>query len=248
MGGKSRDVETGNERLNDVVVAIATYNEIQNLPRLLDGIEAACTGIDILVIDDNSPDGTGQWCQRECQQRKSLQVIHRPKKMGLGSAAVSAFEWAIERDYRFVATMDADFSHDPKTLAELIAIAKSDDVDVTIGSRYVSGGRIQGWPIHRRIGSRLVNRIARWRMKLRPHDISGAFRVYRTNALKKIDLRQLSHGYAYLEEILWHLKQVGGRMREVPIVFRDRERGKSKINFREAVQVLRSISRSGRKK
>lgn len=215
------------------VVAIATYNERENLPSLVDAVQAALPEADVLVVDDNSPDGTGRWADERAATDPRLSVIHREGKLGLGSATITAFRWALERDYERVATMDADWSHPPEQLPALLALAES--CDVAIGSRYAPGGKIEGWPASRRVISRVMNRLTRFLLRVPVKDSSGAFRVYRTSALEKIDLGRISSsGYAYLEEIVWRLAAAGATFAEHPITFRDRTVGSSKANLAEA--------------
>ncbi len=224
------------------LITIATYNEIGNLPRLVEETLRTLPQADILVIDDNSPDGTGQWCQRKMADEPRLRCLHRPGKLGLGSAIMAGMKYAIEHGYCYVVNMDADFSHHPRYLPALIAGMNPPDgpaVDVMIGSRYVPGGGIEGWPWRRHAMSRAVNLYARWLLGLKPRDCSGAFRCYRVALLARLDFSSVrSQGYAFQEEILWHLKRLGAKMAETPILFVDRRSGASKINLREAVSAL----------
>lgn len=228
----------------DTLVAIATYNELENLPSLVDAVLTALPEADLLVVDDNSPDGTGHWAAERAANDERVSVIHREGKLGLGTATLTAMRHAIERDYEVVATMDADWSHPPDRLPTLVALL--DGADVAVGSRYCPGGKIEGWPLRRRLASRLVNKGARWLMRLPTRDSSGAFRAYRVEALRRIDLGAMRcHGYAYLEEILWRLKRSGARFDEAPITFTERRAGASKINAREALAAVGIMLRLG---
>ncbi|MDA1178179.1 MAG: polyprenol monophosphomannose synthase [Planctomycetota bacterium] len=226
------------------LVAIATYNEIQNLPTLVDQVLQALPCADVLVIDDRSPDGTGDWCVARSQSEPRLKCLVRPGKLGLGTAHLRAIEFALEHQYPALLTMDADFSHPPHDLAELWTGIQTSDV--VIGSRYVLGGSIQGWPFHRHVMSRLINQYARTWLRLPCRDCSGAFRAYRCSVLAQLALDQVeSRGYAFFEEILWHLRRHGATFQEIPICFRERERGASKINLREARTAVWSILKWG---
>lgn len=230
------------------LVVVATYNEIENLPRLVDEIFQHAADADLLVIDDNSPDGTGHWCEEHVRQEPRLACLHRPGKLGLGSATIAGFRYAIEREYQFVVTMDADFSHQPVYLPALRAGVEPAGArfDVMIGSRYVAGGGVAGWPLYRRLMSRVINTYARWLLGLRVRDCSGAFRCYRVSTLRELDFDKIrSRGYSYLEEILWLLKRRQARFGETPITFIDRELGQTKINMREAVLAVLLILRLG---
>ena len=229
------------------VVVVATYNEIENLPRLVTEVFAALPDTDVLVIDDHSPDGTGDWCDEYQRQNPRLRCIHREGKLGLGSASVCGFRFAIDQGYDIVFTMDADFSHPPERLPDLLStLQASEDCEVVVGSRYVDGGGIDGWPWKRRIMSRMVNWYARLALRIPVRDCSGAFRGYRVSVLKDLPPEAVqSRGYAYLEELLWRLKRKGCRFQEVPFTFKDRELGKTKINFAEARQALWTILRLG---
>lgn len=223
------------------LVTIATYNEIENLPRLVEQIHQYTPDADILVIDDNSPDGTGRWCDEQAARDPRLHCLHREGKLGLGTATVAAMRYAIDRDYDLMVNLDADFSHDPRYLPDLLAGMQqgSPPPDVMIGSRYVPGGGTEGWPLQRRLMSRGVNCYARCLLGLKPRDCSGAFRCFRTEILRKLDFEQIrSRGYSFQEEILWRLKRAGAVFGETPIVFRDRQRGQSKINLREALAAV----------
>ncbi|REK17236.1 MAG: polyprenol monophosphomannose synthase [Planctomycetota bacterium] len=230
------------------LVTLATYNEIENLPRLIEAILAAVPEVDILVIDDNSPDGTGRWCDEQAEQEPRLRCLHREGKLGLGTATIAGMQYAIEYGYRYVLNMDADFSHHPRHLPAMLAGMEGGDppTDVMIGSRYVAGGGVEGWPLHRQIMSRTVNAYARLLLGLRARDCSGAFRCYRVSLLEQVDFNEVrSRGYSFQEEILWRLKRLGATMRETPITFADRERGASKINGSEAFAALRILFRLG---
>lgn len=210
----------------------------------MDAIQQALPAADVLVVDDNSPDGTGGWCDRRAAEDARLHVIHRAGKLGLGSATIAAFAWGLENGYARIATMDADWSHAPGALPDLVRLA--DTVDVAIGSRYCPGGRIEGWPLSRRVASGLMNRLTRLLLRSPARDASGAFRVYRAGVLRQIDLSAISEtGYAYLEEILWRLHHAGASVGEAPITFRDRRAGASKVSLREVTGKLRLLWRCG---
>jgi dolichol-phosphate mannosyltransferase len=233
----------------NLLIVIATYNEIDNLPRLVGRLEELLPRAQMLVIDDASPDGTGNWCDEAVDKHPGLSVVHRESKMGLGSATMVGFQKALARNIPMVATMDADFSHAPDSLIELLALIEKPenvDVGVAIGSRYVEGGAVEGWPWYRKIASRSVNLFARLVLRLPTKDNSGAFRVYRTSALRKIDLASIrSSGYGYLEEILWRLRRAGVEMVETPIVFLNREHGKSKASIFGGLNVFWQIAKMG---
>lgn len=226
------------------LITIATYNEIDNLPPLVEAILAVAPQVDLLVIDDNSPDGTGRWCDEQALKDKRIHCLHRAGKLGLGTATIAGMRYAIEHGYELMLNMDADFSHHPRYVPALLAGMET--ADVTIGSRYVSGGGVKDWPLRRKLMSWGVNTYARLLLGLSPRDCSGAFRCYRVELLKKIDFDSIrSRGYSFQEEILWHLKRAGARFAETPILFADRERGQSKINSREALAALWIIFRLG---
>ncbi|MHC4405561.1 MAG: polyprenol monophosphomannose synthase, partial [Planctomycetota bacterium] len=227
------------------LITVATYNEIENLPNLVDEILRVVPEADVLVIDDNSPDGTGRWCDEKAAEEPRVQCLHRGGKLGLGTAIVAGLRYGIERGYRYVVNMDADYSHHPRYLPGLLAGMEPDQgppVDVMIGSRYTAGGGVEGWPWRRRVMSKGMNLYARWLLGLKPRDCSGSFRCYRAERVAQLDLdRVRSRGYSFFEEILWHLKRQGARFGEIPITFVDRTVGRSKINAKEAVVALWTI-------
>jgi dolichol-phosphate mannosyltransferase len=224
------------------LVALATYNEIENLPSLVAAIRVQLPDADVLVVDDNSPDGTGRWCDEEAARSSWFSVIHRPGKLGLGSAAWAAMRAAIDRGYERLITLDADWSHPPEALPRLIAA--SANADVVIGSRYITGGTIEGWPASRRAISAVMNLATRLALGLPLRDASGACRLYRVAMLKQLDFTQLTAaGYAYLEEIAWQLHRRGARFAEVAIAFTDRRAGASKVSAREAVGKAKLLAR-----
>ncbi len=231
------------------LVTIATYNEIENLPTLVDEIFTSVPQVDMLVIDDGSPDGTGQWCDTRAAAEPRLHCIHRSGKLGLGTAIVAGLKYALEKGYEFVVTMDADFSHHPRYLPDLIDGMNREgqgSVDVMVGSRYIPGGRIEGWPLKRHFMSRAINVYARTLLRLRTRDCSGGFRCYRTSRLARLDFdKMLSRGYSFQEELLWRLKQLGCRIDETPITFVDRVNGTSKIDMGEATAALRVLATLG---
>lgn len=230
-----------------MLVTVATYNELENLPDLVEAIWEVAPTVDLLVIDDNSPDGTGDWCDKKAAEDSRLSCIHREGKLGLGTATIAAMQYAIAEEYTWMVNMDADFSHHPRYLPDLIAATQADpQPGCVIGSRYVEGGGVEGWPLRRRLMSRAVNLYARTLLGLTPRDCSGAFRAYRVDRLREIPFdRIISRGYSFQEEILWWLKRAGCRFVEVPITFADRQRGQSKIDSAEAVAALKILAQLG---
>ena len=230
--------------MSRLLIIIATYNERENLPKLVQQLEELLPEAHLLVIDDGSPDGTGQWCDERMATDPRLNVIHRPGKMGLGSATVTGFRYGLEHDadYELLATLDADFSHEPKSLVQLVEFLASDEKQefgLAIGSRYIPGGAIENWPFLRHVSSRAVNLVARVLLGLKTKDNSGSFRVYRASTLSAIDVDKIeSSSFAYLEEILWRIRRQGIAMRELPITFRDREHGVSKTRLKLGVSVF----------
>lgn len=219
---------------NRVLVTLCTYNERENLVQLIPELHQHVPAADILVIDDNSPDGTGVYIDEVAARDSQLRVIHRPGKLGLGTATVAAFRYGMEQGYDLLVNLDADFSHPPRFIPAMLAAAVNHDV--VIGSRYVAGGEVIGWSWSRKVMSRMLNIYARCMLGLRTRDNSGSFRCYRVSKLREIDWsRTRSKGYAIEEEILYRLKQSGATFAEVPISFEERRFGRTKINWKEAV-------------
>lgn len=220
-----------------VLIVLATYNELENLPGMVDAVLQAVPEADILVVDDDSPDGTAAWVRERAAREPRVHLRQRSGKRGLGTAILEAFRYAIEHDCRLLINLDADWSHPPESIPVLLA--EAEQYDVVIGSRYIRGGRIVGWPWFRRIMSRCVNLYARLLLGLRTRDNSGSFRCYRVETLEKLDLESFrSTGYSFFEEVLFRLKRVGARFKEVPITFTERRFGVSKINLCEAFRAL----------
>lgn len=227
-----------------VLVAVCTYNEMDCLPELVAGIRDALPSADVLVVDDGSPDGTGDWAANKAEQSAWLQVIQRGRKLGLGSAIVAAMRHAIESDYDYLVNLDGDMSHDPSAIPTLVEMAENQQADVVIGSRYVPGGAIEGWPMSRRVISGLLNRAARFGLGLQARDCSGAYRCYRVSTLEQVDLNRIrASGYAMLEEILWLLTHREAKIVEVPIRFVNRAQGSSKLSSSEAAKSIMMLAR-----
>lgn len=219
------------------LVALATYNERENLAALLAGIREKVPDGDVLVIDDGSPDGTGRLADELARASPWLKVTHRAGKLGLGTALLLGMRYAIERGYDLLVTMDADFSHHPRYLPALLAGMR--DRDVMIGSRYVPGGGYIGWPLSRVFMSRGVNLLVRFLMRIPARDCSGGFRCYRVALLREARLERMqSHGYSFQEEMLFRCWQAGARLGETPIIFENRRVGTSKVS---AAEIARSL-------
>ncbi len=220
-----------------VLVSIATYNERENLAALVTGIHEFLPQADVLVIDDNSPDGTGRLADELAVKDPRIRVTHRAGKLGLGSAIVAAMRHAIEHQYDCLINLDADFSHHPRYLPALLA--GMDRHDVMIGSRYVPGGGVVNWPWRRQLTSRAVNGLARLLLRIPARDTSGAYRCYRVRKLRELDFDHLwSRGYSFQEEVLYRCRKAGCRLGETPILFEDRRAGQSKVNLKEALRSL----------
>ncbi|MFO0892305.1 MAG: polyprenol monophosphomannose synthase [Isosphaeraceae bacterium] len=221
-----------------VLVSLATYNEAGNLEPLVELIRKFAPECSILVIDDNSPDGTGKLADELSTRLPDIHVIHRAGKLGLGTAMLEAIAYAVAQGYDYLLNLDADFSHPPRFIPALIEGMR--DHDVMIGSRYVPGGGVEGgFNFKRKFMSTGINWYARLLLGLSSKDNSGAFRCYRVSKLAQIDLARVrSRGYSFQEEILYWCKRVGCRIGETPILFENRRSGVSKINLKEAASAL----------
>jgi dolichol-phosphate mannosyltransferase len=217
-------------RVNPAIVCIPTYNERDNLEPITRAVLEAEPRADILVVDDNSPDGTGQLADELARAQPRLRVLHREQKQGLGKAYLHAFQWALERGYAYVVEMDADFSHDPKYLPRLLDEAQ-DGADLVLGSRYVAGGGTVNWGVGRKILSRGGSLYARTILGIRTRDLTGGFKCFNRRVLEAIDLPTVqSSGYAFQIELTYRTLKKGFQVREVPIVFEDRRVGQSKMS------------------
>jgi len=221
-----------------LLVSLATYNEAGNLEPLIKAIRQFAPTSEILVIDDNSPDGTGQIADRLQHELGGIHVLHRPGKLGLGSAILLGMKFAIDHGYQYLLNLDADFSHPPRFIPDLLAGMA--DHDVMIGSRYIPGGGVEGgFTLKRKLMSSGINGYARLLLGLKTRDNSGAFRCYRVSKLAEIDLNKIrSRGYSFQEEILYWCRRAGCRMGETPILFENRRAGVSKIHMGEAISAL----------
>ena len=221
-----------------VLVSLATYNERDNLTPLVWEINGALAQADVLVIDDNSPDGTGRIADDLAAADPRIHVIHRAGKLGLGTAILAGARYGMDHDYTYFVNMDADFSHHPRYLPAILEGMKRNDV--MIGSRYIPGGGSQDWALSRQLMSRSVNIVVRLLMRLPAEDTSGGYRCYRIAKLRQTNLDNLiSRGYSFQQEMLYRCRKAGCRIGETPIIFENRRRGQSKVNPHE---ILRSIA------
>lgn len=222
------------------LITLCTYNEHENLTELIPELLTVAESADLLVVDDNSPDGTGDLVQSLASQNPRVHLLRRPGKQGLGTATMAAFQYGLQHEYDLLLNMDADFSHPPDVVPRLLQAA--DSADIAIASRYVEGGGVLGWTFGRRMMSRLINIWARTLLGLSVGDTSGSFRCYRTSLLRQVDWsRAVSKGYGIQEEILYRCRKAGGSMQEVPFFFDDRRHGVTKISLRESINAVRDI-------
>jgi dolichol-phosphate mannosyltransferase len=224
-------------------LVLPTYNEAENLDRVVHAARralaaAAPDGFRILVVDDSSPDGTGAIADRlAAAQPEEVEVLHRPERQGLGPAYLAGFARALDGGAGYVFEMDADLSHDPADLVRLLAAVREGGADLALGSRYVPGGGVADWGALRRWVSRAGSWYARRTLGMQVRDLTGGFKCFRADVLRAIDLPSVrSHGYAFQVELTYRTFLRGFRVAEVPIVFRDRERGTSKMSWRIAVE------------
>ena len=225
------------------LVIMPTYNESGNIDNAVHNLFTHNPGVDLLIVDDSSPDGTGKMADAIAKSDKRVSVLHRLGKDGLGAAYIAGFKWAFAKDYDFLVEMDADGSHRAQDLPLLLAAAIENDL--VIGSRYVRGGKTQNWPLHRQILSRGGNRYARLMLGGRLNDMTAGFRVFRTSFLKSLDLNTINaRGYSFQIEMAYRTIRAGGRASEVPITFVEREIGDSKMSsdiVREALILMTKL-------
>ncbi|MCB9872329.1 MAG: polyprenol monophosphomannose synthase [Planctomycetes bacterium] len=221
------------------LVVLPTYNERENLEAVIAAI-AANLVTDVLIVDDNSPDGTGELADRMAAEFPAVHVLHRPNKRGLGTAYIDGFRWGLREGFERLIQMDCDFSHDPADLPRLVDACET--ADLVIGSRYVDGGETPGWPASRRLLSRCANLYASAFLGRTVRDWTAGFRCVRSDVLARADLDRIhATGFSFQVQLTWVVKQLGGRIREVPVRFVDRRKGESKLDRSIALEALRLI-------
>ena len=222
------------------LVCVPTYNESENLPKIVPAILAQDPRLEVLVIDDGSPDGTGKLADQMAATEPRIHVLHRTAKEGLGKAYLAGFRWALERDYAYIFEMDADFSHDPKYLKDFLR--SIGEADLVLGSRYKTGVNVVNWPMGRLLLSFFANKYVRWVTGMPLTDATGGFKCFRRQVLERIDLSKVqSNGYSFQIEMSFRARRKGFRLLEIPIVFVDRMEGQSKMNkkiVREAIWMV----------
>jgi dolichol-phosphate mannosyltransferase len=227
-----------------VLIVMPTYNERQNLEIVAGRIRETAPDADLLVVDDNSPDGTGDLADKLAEVDPRVQVMHRTEKAGLGRAYVAGFTWALEHGYDLIVEMDADGSHRPEDLPKLLAV--SEQADAVIGSRYVPGGTVVNWPKSREFLSKGANLYNRIMLGVQVKDATGGFRVYRAATLRRIDLNGIeSAGYCFQIDMTLRVLQAGMTITEVPITFVERERGASKMSRTVIFEAFGRVARWG---
>jgi len=226
----SRTFEQTQAIHTDALIVIPTFNEAENIEPLVRETLSTTPGAEVLIVDDNSPDGTGEIGDRMAARLDGVHVLHRPGKGGIGSAYVDGFGWGLEQGYPTIVQMDADGSHQPGEVSRLLKALEI--ADVALGSRWVAGGRAENWPRHRALLSRGGNAYVRHALGLPLRDATGGFRAFRRDALERIELDGVSsRGYCFQVEVAHRAVEAGLSAVEVPIVFRERERGNSKMSF-----------------
>ncbi len=227
------------------VVVLPTYNERDNVRGLLGAVRDTVPAADVLVIDDNSPDGTAELVEATAADLGQIKLVVRPRKRGLGTAYREGFTVALDEGYDVIVSMDVDWSHDPSVLPDLIALIEG-GADVAIGSRYVPGGATVDWPLHRRLLSRWGNRYTSFVLRLGINDCTSGYRAYRATALRAIQpATTTAEGYAFLTELVRRHERHGHTMEETPIVFADRRYGTSKMSTRIVVESMLLVTRWG---
>jgi dolichol-phosphate mannosyltransferase len=232
-------------KIRSALVIVPTYDERDNLPGIIDRALAAIPDqVHVLVVDDNSPDGTGEVAEEIALYRPRVHVLHRQAKSGLGPAYLAGFSWAIEQGFDAVVEMDADGSHAPEDLPRLIAGLETHEI--VLGSRWVPGGRVENWPLHRELLSRGGNAYARMVLGIRVRDATGGFRAIRVEVLQRIAIAGIaSQGYCFQIDLLWRALVAGTSVLEIPITFSERAQGRSKMSGRIVVEALFRVTQWG---
>ncbi|WP_284744895.1 polyprenol monophosphomannose synthase [Amycolatopsis sp. RTGN1] len=219
----------GAREIEPVLVVIPTYNERENLGPILDRLHKVLPDVHVLVVDDGSPDGTGELADERAAANENVHVMHRTEKAGLGAAYIAGFRWGLAREYNTIVEMDADGSHAPEDLPRLLDAVG--DADLAIGSRYVPGGAVVNWPLKRQVLSRGANVYSQLALGMRTRDITAGFRAYRRPVLEKLALDEVnSHGYCFQIDLTIRTAEAGFEIVEVPITFTEREIGESKMD------------------
>jgi dolichol-phosphate mannosyltransferase len=227
--------------MNPALVIIPTYNERDNLESIARAVLSADQRVDVLVVDDNSPDGTGQLADELAKSEPRIQVLHRAKKEGLGRAYLHAFRWALDHGYQFVMEMDADFSHDPKYIPQFLDEAQA-GADLVLGSRYVPGGGTVNWGPGRQLISKGGSLYARSILGVDIRDLTGGFKCFRRTVLESLSLDAVkSTGYAFQIELTYRALKAGFKVKEIPIVFEDRRVGQSKMSRKIFLEALTMV-------
>ena len=228
--------------MSQSLVIVPTYNEWENLPALVGKLLALATPVDLLIVDDNSPDGTGRLADELAAQHPTVHVLHRSAKGGLGGAYCAGFAWALVRDYEFILEMDGDFSHNPEDIPRLIEAART--ADLALGSRYVPGGRVIDWPMRRLFLSKAASCYVRLVTGMPFADPTGGFKCFRRPALASLDLAAVrSNGYGFQIELTHKIWRQGRRVVEVPIVFTERLQNRSKMSASIIVEAFFIVGR-----
>lgn len=229
-----------------VLVVVPTYDERESLPQTVRRLRAAVPQAHVLVVDDASPDGTGQVAEELAAELGRMDVMHRSGKNGLGTAYVAGFGWGLERGFDVIVEMDADGSHRPEQLPDVLTGLVEHDADLVIGSRWVPGGRVENWPRHRELLSRGANTYTRLAMGMGVRDATAGFRAYRAHVLPRLDLSTVaSQGYCFQVDLTWRTIQAGGKVVEVPITFVERAQGRSKMSRAIIVEALWRVTAWG---
>lgn len=230
----SSDVTGPQLPASDCVVVVPTYNELENIVDLIFALQGIAERVDVLIVDDNSPDGTATLVQQLMQSRSGIYLMHRPGKGGIGSAYKEAFTFALRKSWRYICQMDADFSHSPEDVLKLLERCRK-GADLTIGSRYILGGKVVGWSLWRRFLSRAANFLAQLLLQSQVNDLTSGFKCFTREALELINLDCItSDGYIFQVEMNHQARLKGLRIEQLPICFTERRRGKSKLRMKEA--------------
>src|ERR1039457_4779959 len=228
--------------MNPTLIIVPTYNERENLARMAERLLKLPVPVDLLVVDDNSPDGTGKLADELAAKHPEIHVLHRQKKNGLGRAYIAGFKWALERGYEFIFEMDGDFSHNPDDVPKFLDAAKDENADLVLGSRYSGGIRVVNWPLKRLMLNRCAGIYVKAITGMPFTDPTGGYKCFRRSALEVVDLDQVhSNGYSFQIEMTHRLWRQGMKVVEVPITFTERVEGKSKLSRGIVTEALRMV-------